>query len=87
MIPVPTIHLNGTRQQALLDGVVDAQTAVRLAVEKLTAASPNARDYYPQGPQAFPEADAWFRKRIAALAVIGDDLQELAIAIADGGKR
>lgn len=86
-LPVPTIHLNGTSQNNLLDAVVEARAAVQAAVEALTAASPNGRDYYPQGAGAFEVADGWFRKRIAALSVLADDLQELAMAIADGGKR
>ena len=66
---IPTVHLNGTSGQDLLEqqqAVLDALLAVR---EAMMAATPNARDYYPQGEDAFGEAREAFRKQYH---IIGD---------------
>ena len=55
MLP-PTIHLNGTEQDALMDAVCQAGLAVGAAMRKVAAMAPNARDYYPQGPDAISRA-------------------------------
>ncbi len=52
----PTIHLNGSSPQHLLDQLIEARRSVREATDALVASAPNARDYYPQGPEAFTAA-------------------------------
>lgn len=47
---IPTRHLNGTSQK---DGDENHETmlvALREAIKAMEVASPNARDYYLQGP-------------------------------------
>lgn len=66
---IPTVHLNGTSGQDLLEqqqAVLDALRAVR---EAMVAAMPNGRDYYPQGEDAIGEAREAFRKQYY---IIGD---------------
>lgn len=61
---LPTIHLNGTSREYLFDEAVAAAGALRGAITALEAMTVNARDYYPQGPDAYPEAAREHRERI-----------------------
>ena len=48
MTTFPTVHLNGTSREALLEGYVDCVNAVRHAVEVCQKNAPNMRDHaYP----------------------------------------
>lgn len=80
---LPTIHLNGTSAQSLLDQQTDAGHAVYKAMEALGNAAPNARDYYVQGDGAFQRAAAEHTARMEKLRSVYDDLQKLAEHIAD----
>ena len=44
----PSIHLNGSAPETLLEGYTEALRAVRDAIEKLAATAPHGRDYYTQ---------------------------------------
>ena len=46
---LPTIHLNGTSLQYLIEDNYRAYAAIAEAVDALAQAAPNGRDYYPQG--------------------------------------
>jgi hypothetical protein len=46
MTTFPTVHLNGTSREALLEGYIDCVNAVRHAIEVVQRNRPNARDYY-----------------------------------------
>lgn len=78
----PTIHLNGTSKEALLEQWEEAYNALRIAIEKLAAAAPNGRDYYPQGPDAFAKATEEHRERLRKLTTVHAELQELAETVA-----
>ena len=82
-LTVPTVHLNGTSREELLRQVQDAGQAVFQARDALAKASPNARDYYPQGEFAYSAARAAHDRRARALLVVEEELSELAEAIAD----
>jgi len=73
----PTVHLNGTSPTSLSEGYEAAVEAIRAAERTLADASPNARDYYPQGPGAFDVADDEHRARRLALAAVREDLEAL----------
>jgi hypothetical protein len=47
-LAIPTIHLNGTSQESLISGYLDAITALHHAGSVLARAAPNMRDYYVQ---------------------------------------
>jgi hypothetical protein len=85
----PTIHRNGTGRDQLLEQVLEAGHKVYEALKALEAASPNGRDYYPQGPDAINTAVQEYTVRVYKLKEVWDDLQELAIHISDaeGGAR
>ena len=86
MTTFPTIHLNGTGKQDLLDGYIAAFLAVDAAVDALTRVEFNARDYYVQGPDAYTAARAERRAQFAALGNVGAELREIAASISDQGK-
>jgi hypothetical protein len=80
---IPTVHLNGTSGEALLDQYTTAAQSVRQAIDKLCDAGPNARDYYVQGPDAALAAQREHESRIAALKRVRDDLAAIAEGIQD----
>ncbi len=82
----PTIHLNGTGKDALLDQATDACDALESALEAMSAAAPNGRDYYPQGPAAIGEAMREQEGRIAAVRSVLSQYRALAEAIADASE-
>lgn len=78
MTTFPTIHLNGTSRDELIRQLSAALVAIGSAREALAAASPNARDYYPQGTEATRSAYAEHRSRLERLLVIEDELNAIA---------
>lgn len=84
---IPTIHLNGTGQQQLLDANIAAITALSEALAKAQEAGPNQRDYYPQGDAAFTAAVEEHRARLALIEKAIEEFEALALAISDGGQR
>ena len=82
-LTVPSVHLNGTSREELLRQVQNAGQAVWQARDALAKASPNARDYYPQGEQAYPAARAEHDRRARVLLGVEGELSQLAEALAD----
>ena len=82
-LTVPTVHLNGTSRDELLRQVQDAGQAVWQALDALAKASPNSRDYYPQGVLAYPAARGEHDRRCQALRKVYHELTQLSEAIAD----
>ena len=82
MSSIPTIHLNGTSKDALLDGYIDAREAIRAAIDKLCETAPNGRDYYPQGDGAFEKARDEHIARLKRLHDVATELGEIAERIA-----
>ena len=81
--PIPTIHLNGSSGENLRNETRNAYLAVCAAIDELCTAAPNARDYYPQGPAAWPAADDAHRSRLERLIAVRDELSELYRGIHD----
>ena len=52
-------------------------------IKKIYAMEFNARDYYPQGPEAWLHATIEYRERILKLESVADDLVELAMHCSD----
>jgi len=71
---IPTIHLNGTSGEALVEQYQDAVVAVCNAIDAMCDAGPNARDYYPQGPDAALEAQREHEDRVKSLKAVRDQL-------------
>ena len=79
----PLVHLNGTAKQSLLEGYCDAATKLREALEALKTAAPNARDYYPIGPDAFTDASREQGERYQKIRDVLADMEALAEHVAD----
>lgn len=77
---IPTVHLNGTSGEVLLDQWTVAWKALDGALSALCDAGPNARDYYVQGPDAALAAQREHESRVKALRQMRDDLG----AVVDG---
>jgi hypothetical protein len=73
----PTVHLNGTSKQELLDQACEAAQAIALAVNALENAAPNARDYYPQSGDAITLARSEHLARIKALVGVQTELETM----------
>jgi hypothetical protein len=56
MATIPTLHLNGTGKTTLRDEYAAAYHAINKAVDALVATTCNARDFYPQGADAYYKA-------------------------------
>ena len=74
---VPTIHLNGTGRETLLVQLENAGSALREALEALREASPNGRDYYPQGDGAGTEALREHMTRLERVKSVLTEITEL----------
>lgn len=77
-IQLPTIHLNGTSLSVLTEQTQNARKALRDAIEALQEASPNARDYYPQGDAVVFAVQREHEQRISKL---NDILLELDLLV------
>lgn len=80
---VPTIHLNGSSREDLLERTTEAGRAVGDALDALERAGPNGRDYYPQGDEAFLRANLEHVDRMRRIRSVLEELRELAEAIAN----
>ena len=78
---VPTIHMNGTSRESLIEQLCNAVDAMHDAGKLLAAAAPNGRDYYPQGNDAIYKASKDHEARMASLRKIIDELSAIAYEI------
>jgi len=76
----PTIHINGTSRQDLVEQYVNARSALHEAIRAMQATAPNGRDYYPQGLQAIHEASSEHQERLYKLEVMAGEMFDLALA-------
>lgn len=76
----PTVHLNGTSCDALLEGYTSAAESIRSAMRAMDDASPNARDY---SQESFPYAVAEHTGRVDLLRRVLDDLVQLYEGVSD----
>lgn len=80
---LPTIHLNGTSKERLIESLCEASQALDLAYSALKQTAPNGRDYYPQGPDALTIATDEHIRRLLRLDGIKKEIDELTLAIND----
>lgn len=80
---IPTVHLNGTGGEDLLNQYTDAYEAVCKAIDAICNAGPNARDYYVQGPDAARAAQREHEARVSALKHVRDEITVIAEGIQD----
>lgn len=84
---IPTIHINGTSRERLLEGLVAAIDALLKAQQAVAETAPNARDYYPQGPDAIRAAEREHYSRLTRIINVRQELEEIAEAICDAEVR
>jgi len=77
----PTVHINGTSEDQLLEGYCDAMNALLDAIKKLEACSPNARDYYVNDGD-INAACTEHANRVADLIAVRRDINKLAEHVA-----
>jgi hypothetical protein len=85
-VTVPTIHLNGTSKQSLIDALCEASNKLNDAYEAMKQTAPNGRDYYPQGPDALRAATDEHMDRLRRLDAVKTEIDQLAMAIDEQGK-
>jgi hypothetical protein len=78
---LPTIHMNGTPRAQIQEPLETAYRAMTDAINAVIETAPNARDYYPQGPTAFPQAATEHERRLAALRAVQEELLALYEAL------
>lgn len=83
MIQLPLVHINGTSRQGLIEPLSEACDAVTKAIEKVEAAAPNQRDYYPLGDAAWAMARDQHAARLDALSGVLRDLCAIVFGIED----
>jgi hypothetical protein len=83
---IPTIHLNGTSKDSLVEGLCNASAALDAAYQELKKTAPNGRDYYPQGAKAMEAAEREHMSRLRRLDEVKKEVDELAEAIYQAGE-
>jgi hypothetical protein len=73
-LTMPVVHLNGTSAWVLCEQRSEASNALRTAREALQRMAPNARDYYPAGPEAFGAAVKQHQRRLRVLNELADEI-------------
>ncbi len=74
-LSVPSLHLNGSSADALIEQLTEAGHALRQALRALDDAAPNARDYYVLGDEAFAKA---MREHLSRVERVRSVLLEVA---------
>lgn len=80
---IPTVHLNGTAGEDLLEHYTAAADAVRKAIDVLCDVGFNARDYYVQGSDAAQEAQREHESRIQSLKRVLLELMAIVEGVVD----
>lgn len=83
-LSVPSIHMNGTSKEALLEAIEESYSAISGAMDKMRQCVPDGRDYYVQASEAYGVARDQHRDRCLKLQAVMDELQAIAEAIHDG---
>lgn len=78
MPTLPQINLNGSSASRLLDAYCAAGRAVMAAMNALTEAEPNMRDYQTVAPAVYTAARDEHVARLKALRAVYVDMQALA---------
>jgi hypothetical protein len=79
---LPTIHMNGTAACDLIEDLTRASASIYQAILDLQRAGPNGRDYYPQGPDAMGRAMAENDLRLARLATVRQEIEDIVEHVA-----
>lgn len=81
LLMIPTIHLNGTSKERLIDGLCEVSEKIDIAYSMLKQMAPNGRDYYPQGPTALAEAEGEHHARLKKLEDVRKEIDAMVDVI------
>ena len=73
-VVLPFVHINGTSGSDLYAQRGNASVALKAALDALQGMAPNARDYYPAGPEAFNAAVRQHQRRLRVLNELADEI-------------
>lgn len=76
----PTVHINGTSGQSLMDKLTDAEMVIHEAIKKVSETCPNERDY-PGG--GFHMAVNEHTARVQKLTEVAKELDRLFMGVLD----
>lgn len=83
-VSIPTVHLNGTSKDALVEQLRHAVEAVNRAIDAVSSAAPHGRDYYVQADKdAFTIAARQHAARVVKLSEVAKELETIAIGVLD----
>lgn len=82
-VSIPTIHMNGTSAESLINDAMAAYQAVGKALDAMRHVTPNLRDYYIKGDEAGQEARDQHQQRVMKLSDVREDLEAIIIGIQD----
>lgn len=82
-LAIPTVHMNGTSKDDLLQQLMDAASALRSARELMQKAAPNGRDYYVQNDTALRTAIQQHTDRLMKLDALVAEYEEIMEKVAD----
>lgn len=83
----PTIHLNGTGAETLARETENAREALAAAREALAALTCHGRDFYPQGPDAYPQAARERAEAFGHLEAAEEYLDAWVVSLWEGGAK
>lgn len=83
-VPVPTVHLNGSGRARLQEEQSAIVDAARKLLDVMAEGAPNARDYYPQGDDAYLRARKRYDERMREVCRIRDDAGFTLMFLVDG---
>ena len=78
---IPTLHLNGTSRDSLLDPLGEVIGNITTAINSMSLIAPNARDYYVQLPGAFEAARSEHCDRVRRLIEVRDEIEQIWLEI------
>ena len=78
---IPTIHLNGTSAESLMEDLDNAYSVLNTALSALAQTAPNGRDYYVQAAGNMEKAQAQHYERMKKLQNVQRELQAIVDAI------
>lgn len=81
MTSIPTVHINGSDAQTLLDANMDVLATLRILDTKIREAAPNARDYYVDGSGVYELARKEHDVALRAIQGVADRYFEIVEGI------
>ena len=80
----PTLHLNGTDPDSLVEAYTSTLMVLRHALEMMSSVAPNERDYYVDpDPHTFNRAQTEHASRLSRLLTVQDELFAILTNIQD----